>query len=100
MGAWICSISALAQAEDCVTRMPDLVKMIDGYSRSTGTKFVLDPRVRARVTLVGVEGSDLDYEMLVSVLHMHGFTALEAAGIVYVVPEKVAPSMRRKLGLE
>ena len=91
--------TAVAQSDGCVTQMPDLVKLINDYSRSSGKKFVLDPRVRARVTLVGINGSDLDYEKLVSILRLHAFTPLEWDGVVYVVPDAVAPDMQKKLGL-
>jgi type II secretory pathway component GspD/PulD (secretin) len=88
------------QADECTTTQSDLVKLIDQVSRTTGQKFVLDPRVRAQVTLSGIETGSLDYPTLRSILAVHGFTALEADGVIYVVHESVAEDMRAKLGVD
>jgi type II secretory pathway component GspD/PulD (secretin) len=87
-------------AQECVTELSDLLELINDVSVATGQKFVVDPRVRARVTLTGFREGDVDYATLLSILEVHAFTALESNGIVYVVPSKVAPELKQKLGIE
>lgn len=92
--------SLYANAGECVTERSDLLKLINDVSIATGRKFVIDPRVQAGVILAGFKDGEVDYPTLLSVLEVYAFTALEANGIVYVVPVKVAPEMKLKLGIE
>ena len=88
-----------ANAHECVTELSDLLELINDVSVNTGLKFVVDPRVRARVTLAGFQNGEVDYATLRSILEVHAFTALESNGVIYVVPTKIAPEMKQKLGL-
>jgi general secretion pathway protein D len=96
-----CLVSAVANADECVAAESDILKLINDVSSSTGRKFVVDPRVRAQVTLVGFKDGDVTYETLKSILEIHAFTALEsnAEQVVYVVPSVIAEKMKGKLGI-
>ncbi len=94
----LCTFAALAHSEDCVTSATPLVQLLNQYSQEYGTRFVLDPRVRARVTLVGIDPAALDVGTLIRVLNIHGFTALTKEGVVYVMPDKVAEVSGEKFG--
>lgn len=63
--------------------IPSLVATV---AKKTGRKFVLDPRVRAEVTLVGEKPSSVTYDELLTILDTYGFTAVDTGGYVQVIP--------------
>lgn len=94
----LCFLSSAAISEDCVTSETPLLQLLNRYSKEHGTKFVVDPRVRAKVTLVGIDLTVLDAGTLIGVLNIHGFTALTKDGFVYVMPDTVAGASGHKFG--
>jgi general secretion pathway protein D len=67
----------------------DLQALISMVSEETGTNFVVDPRVRGRVTVISgapVSRAEL-YRIFLSVLRIHGFAAVPGEGVVKLVPE-------------
>jgi type II secretory pathway component GspD/PulD (secretin) len=64
-----------------------LERVIAAVAKRTGKKFIVDPRVRGDVTLVGQEPTNVDYPTLLSILHVHGFAAVEQGGYVQVIPD-------------
>lgn len=62
---------------------------------ATGRSFVLDPRVRGRVTLVGKEpaGPEEIYKTFVSVMRVEGYSLIDSGGIIKIVPDAVAKSL-------
>ena len=90
--ALIFAPAALAQsAPEAVAReSPPTVpieRLIATVAKKTGKTFVVDPRVRAEVVIIGKSVPDLSYEQLQAVLEVYGFIALEDAGLVRVVPD-------------
>ena len=96
-----CLLSWDARADVCVTTENDLVKLINDVSVRTGRKFAVDPRVRAEVTLAGLQAEDITFDQLKGILELHAFTALESPSdqLVYVVPVAVSDHLRVKLGI-
>ena len=70
-----------------------ITQLIATVSRSSGKKFIIDPRVRGDVSLVGINPSSVSYAELLTILHLHGFVAGEQGGIVLVVPDASARTM-------
>jgi general secretion pathway protein D len=64
-----------------------VAKLVGIVAKKTGKKFVLDPRVLANVIIVGQEANTFSYSDLLTVLHVHGFAAVEDGGYVQVVPD-------------
>jgi general secretion pathway protein D len=64
-----------------------LSSLIASVAKHTGKKFVLDPRVRAIVTLIGEEPSSVTYDELLTILETYGFAAVKTGGYVLVVPD-------------
>lgn len=64
-----------------------LSTLITAVSKNTGRKFVLDPRVRAGVTLIGEEPSSVTYSELLTILSTYGYMAVQTGGYVLVVPD-------------
>jgi len=67
----------------------DIKAFISQIANITGKSFVIDPRVKGKVTIV----SDTDmnkhdvYEMFQSVLGVHGFAAIPAGSVVKIVQQ-------------
>ncbi len=68
----------------------DLQAVIATVSEITGTNFVIDPRVKGKVTVISSEPMEAAaiYEVFLSILSVHGFAAVPGAdGVVKIVPE-------------
>ena len=62
-------------------------RLVAAVAKRSGKKFMIDPRVRADVTLIGQEPTSIDYPTLLWVLRLHGFAAVEQGGYVQVIPD-------------
>jgi general secretion pathway protein D len=60
--------------------------LVATVARKTHRKFVLDPRVRANVSLVGEDPSSVTYDELLTILDTYGFTAVTIGDYVEVIP--------------
>jgi general secretion pathway protein D len=67
-----------------------LASLIATVAKTTGKKFVLDPRVRAPVTLVGEDPANVTYDELLTILDTYGYMAVQTGGYVLVVPDGYA----------
>ncbi len=67
----------------------DLHGVVRALARFTGRNFVVDPRVRGKLTLVSEApvNSETAYSMLLSTLRMQGFAVVDVDGVNRVVPE-------------
>ena len=65
----------------------DLHAVIASFSIRTHKKFLIDPRVRASIFMVGLDASDVTYPLLLTILQIHGFSAHEQDGVIVVVPD-------------
>lgn len=70
-----------------------IAQLIAAVAKSSGKKFVVDPRVRAEVDLVGISPSSVSYPEFLTILEVHGFVAFDQGGIVSVVPDAAARVM-------
>ena len=70
----------------------DIHALINAVSKITGKNFIVDPRVKGKVTLVSSEelGPEQVYEVFLSVLDVHNIVAVEANGLVKLLPKAVA----------
>ena len=69
-------------------RDADIRRVIESLAEITGKSFVLDPRVKGKVTIIspGPINSDLLYEAILSSLQVQGFQAVEDGAIIRVIP--------------
>ncbi|KAA3634531.1 MAG: type II secretion system protein GspD [Proteobacteria bacterium] len=69
----------------------DINALISTVSQITGRNFIVDPRVKGRVTLIS--GTPLDtrqvYDVFLSVLEVHGFAAVDAGGLTKILPANI-----------
>jgi len=73
----------------------EIPALIETVSRITGKNFIVDPRVKGRVTVI--TGGEIDpdelYELFLSILQVHGFSAVPAgagSNLIKVVPSNQA----------
>ena len=64
-----------------------LSNLIAAVAKNTGRRFVLDPRVRAAVTLIGEHPSGVTYDELLTILDTYGYVAVKSGGYVLVLPD-------------
>ncbi|MNM56677.1 Type II secretion system protein D precursor [compost metagenome] len=71
----------------------ELGEFIDSVSRITGTTFIVDPRVKGKVTVRTVDRHDADaiYDIFLAQLRAQGFAAVDLPnGSVKIVPDQAA----------
>lgn len=66
----------------------DIQTIIKRVAEETGKNFIIDPRVQAKVTVISQHAlnSDEIYQLLLSILRVHGFQALESDQAVKIIP--------------
>ena len=70
----------------------DVYALIETVSNATGRNFVVDPRVSGKVTVISTTPVTAEklYEMFLSVLQVHGFSAVPAGSLTKIVPDFAA----------
>ncbi len=79
----------------------DIRAFVTQISDITGYSFVIDPRVKGKVTVVSNAPMNRDavYEMFLSVLQVHGFAAIPSAGVIKIVQQNEAKQKANNLSL-
>jgi len=67
----------------------DLGQVIEAVSQVTGRNFIVDPRVRAQVTMLSTTpmGPDAFYEAFLAILQVHGFIAVPSGTVIKILPD-------------
>jgi general secretion pathway protein D len=70
----------------------DLGQVIEAVSQVTGRNFIVDPRVRAQVTMLSNTpmSADAFYEAFLAILQVHGFVAVPSGSIIKILPDATA----------
>ena len=81
--------------------------LVESMSVLTGKNFIVDPRVKGRVTVISSKPMDEKelYEVFLAVLGVHGFAAIPSGNVVKIVPAAGAkqeniPTVDRRNGIE
>jgi general secretion pathway protein D len=77
---------AAAQPDDAGVPILTLLRAV---AKKSGKKFTIDPRVHGNAQLIGEEPGSVTYNELLTILQVQGFTAVEGAGFVRVIPETI-----------
>jgi general secretion pathway protein D len=66
----------------------DINALISSISEITGKNFIVDPRVKGRVTVISSKpmAEDEIYEVFLAILAVHGFAAIPAGNIIKIIP--------------
>ena len=72
----------------------DINALIGTVAEVTGTNFIVDPRVKGKVTVVSSKPMESDevYQVFLSILKVHGFAAVPSGSVVKIVPDVNAKS--------
>ncbi|MEW8508547.1 MAG: type II secretion system secretin GspD [Candidatus Thiodiazotropha sp.] len=67
----------------------DIEALIKTVSEHTGKNFVIDPRVKGKVTVISAHPMDRDefYQVFLSILEVHGFSTIPSGDVIKVVPD-------------
>lgn len=67
----------------------DIQQIIEAVGEITGKNFIIDPRVKAQVTMVSSTPMTADafYEAFLSILQVYGFVAVPSGGVIKILPD-------------
>jgi general secretion pathway protein D len=73
----------------------DITMIAEAVSAATGKNFIIEPRVRAQVTMLSSTpmSPDAFYEAFLSILQVHGFVAMPSGNVIKIVPDANARTM-------
>lgn len=73
----------------------DLAQVIEAVSQVTGRNFIVDPRVRAQVTMLSNTPMSpaAFYEAFLAILQVHGFVAVPAGNVIKILPDATARTL-------
>jgi general secretion pathway protein D len=73
----------------------DLGQVVEAVSQVTGKNFIIDPRVKAQVTMLSSTPMTPDafYEAFLAILQVHGFVAVHAGAVYKIIPDANARTM-------
>ena len=77
-------------------RNVEIRQIIESVGELTGKNFLIDPRVRGKVTIIANEEvpEDALYDVMLSILRMHGFRAVEGENLTRILPGNIASRYR------
>ncbi len=85
------STLSFAQDEEFTLNLKnaDIHSLISTVSKQSGKNFVVDPRVKAKVTVISSNPLSAEelYSTFLSVLQVHGFSAVPAGDLTKIVPD-------------
>jgi general secretion pathway protein D len=92
------SLASAQQSQQRITpnfKDADITMIAEAVSAATGKNFIIEPRVRAQVTMLSSTpmSPDAFYEAFLSILQVHGFVAMPSGNIVKIVPDANARTM-------
>ena len=72
----------------------DIQELIEFVAEATGTTIVVDPSVKGKVKVVSSKPVSRDelYDLFLSILEVHGYTAVSSGGVIRVIQNKDARS--------
>ena len=88
--ALLLSANVAAQADSTLNlKDADINALIATVSEITGKNFIIDPRVKGKVTVLSSTPMSADgvYETFLAVLQVHGFAAIPAGEAIKIIPE-------------
>lgn len=92
---WLCILclfwagNAFAQTVTLNLKDADINALIGTVAEITGKNFIVDPRVKGKVTVISSQpmNSDEIYQVFLSILKVHGFAAVESGEVVKILPD-------------
>lgn len=96
------SLSAWADSITLNFKEADINTVIETVSETTGRNFIVDPRVKGKVTVISAQPMDSDglYQTFLSILEVHGFAAIPFGDTTKIVPQNDAKQLGREFDSE
>ncbi len=89
--AMVCATSLEAQQATITPNYKDadIRQVIEAVGEVTGKNFILDPRVKAQVTMLSAApmSPEAFYEAFLSILSVYGFVAVPAGDVIKILPD-------------
>lgn len=81
--------SVLAQSVTLNLKNADINALITTVAEVSGKNFIVDPRVKGKVTVISSKAMDSEevYQVFLSILRVHGFSAVPSGAVIKIVPE-------------
>ena len=82
-------LASIAKGEVRINfRDADIRSVIESVAEITGKSFVLDPRVKGKVTIIAPRPIDADliYESVLSAIQVQGFQAVQDGAVIRIIP--------------
>lgn len=91
-------VSPSAQAEGPVTlnlKEADITSLIATVAEATNKNFIIDPRVRGKVTVISHQDMQAEelYQVFLSILQVHGFAAVPSGDVIKILPDTTAKQL-------
>src|SRR5258707_15646605 len=88
----VASLASAQQAQQKITpnfKDADITMIAEAVSAATGKTFIIDPRVRAQVTMLSSTpmSPGAFYEAFLSILQVYGFIAVQAGDVIKILPD-------------
>ena len=90
MVAMVCVASAQQQGRITPNfKDADITQIAEAVVAATGKNFIIDPRVRAQVTMLSSTPMTpaAFYEAFLSILQVHGFIAVQSGDVIKILPD-------------
>ena len=86
---WALVLPAASQTVTLNLKDADISALISTVAEVTGRNFIIDPRVKGKVTVVSSRAMDSDevYQVFLSILKVHGFAAVPSGPVIKIVPD-------------
>jgi len=70
----------------------DLTAVVNSVSQMTGKNFIIDPRVKGKVTVISSKPLNEDevYNVFLSILQVHGFSTVPTKNAIKIIPDAAA----------
>jgi len=91
--ACVCfSTVSIAKSVTLNLKDADISAVISTVSEATGKNFIVDPRVKGKVTIVSSHpmASEELYSVFLSILAVHGFSAIPSGNVIKILPDASA----------
>ncbi|MDJ0834000.1 MAG: type II secretion system secretin GspD [Gammaproteobacteria bacterium] len=87
-------LATAVQAEEVTLNFSDadLTAVVNSVSQITGKNFIIDPRVKGKVTVVSSKPLNEDevYNVFLSILQVHGFATVPTKNAIKIIPDAAA----------
>jgi len=92
LGLLFASLQAYAEEVTLNFSDADLVAVINSVSQITGKNFIIDPRVKGKVTVVSSKPLNEAevYSVFLSILQVHGFATVPTDNAIKIIPDATA----------